>query len=820
MIKRIVLAIILIALLDVTSRGADDALFVINEHSIGDPGSLRGYPGGYWGMGTDGIYLAGGADEENWLKQNGIEFHSIPFDRDYAALYIWYVDRSRPVPVDIPILVRTDDYLLSNFPPKSGVEFRRLTLKNLPDKSAEIDQNMILTYNSVVDSLIERVSQDTIIGYLAGLSGAAPVEIGGEPDTILTRYSGTDGNRRAARYIKETLERYGYDTEYHGFYGGLGRHLTAYSADLAWAVTEDSEAIKTTDGGQNWNVIPDGSQWNLWGVDNYGPDSVWITGNYGTIRFSSDGGENFSAQSTGLNQWLFGVDFISSNDGWIACDYGDILHTSDGGNSWLAQTTPTASRLYDVCFVDSDYGWAVGRDGVVIHTVNGGQTWIIQNSNSSERLYGVDFTDREHGWLVGWAGVVRRTTDGGNNWMAVDLGNQVEKYQVAFADQDHGLIAGWNGEFFTTTDGGDNWVARSSGTSSDFYGLAYPDPLNAFAFGNSVICKSSDGGVSWAGQMSNIESAWRNIIGSKIGTTEPDRQVIICAHMDNRSETPETIAPGSDDNGSGATAVIEAARIFTGFNFEKTIKFCLWTGEEQGLLGSAAYARDAFGRGDDIAGVFNFDMIAWDGNSDGSIELHCGTMSSSQTLGHLFEDVITDYDISLDPEFLTYSSTDRSDHASFWDQGYPAILGIEDFSSDFNPYYHSAGDNMNHIMENLFTEFTRAAVGAAATFAVPDTLFTGIGCAEQLPCGLTVGGSYPNPFNAAATITFALAARSDIDLAVYDILGRQVASLYTGPANAGTHRITWNANDQPSGIYFYRLTIGDTRAAGRMTLLK
>jgi hypothetical protein len=89
-----------------------------------------------------------------------------------------------------------------------------------------------------------------------------------------------------------------------------------------------------------------------------------------------------------------------------------------------------------------------------------------------------------------------------------------------------------------------------------------------------------------------------------------------------------------------------------------------------------------------------------------------------------------------------------------------------------------------------------------------------------MPDGFRLHGNYPNPFNASTTVSFAVDNKTDVDLAVYDIVGRRVATLYSGPVNAGTHRVTWNAGDISSGVYFYRLVAGDHEAVGRMTLLK
>ena len=801
------------ALISVSSAASDQYLIIADN----DQPSLKEYSGKYWGREADKAILTGGDLQVSWLDERGISYESIKIDLESSDFYTWY---GYSLPDNASIIYSGHGFAIAFSPPNADIPFRHLKRRSFNARTSSGQPDLLLTFDPIIDQMITEVSPDSIYDYLSRLSGASPIEIDGHPDTIHTRYSGTPDNRLAARYIKETLANYGYQSEFHGFYGGQIRHIASYDENLAWLVTEDSELLKTSDGGQNWAVIPDGTSSSLWGIDNWGPDYVWIAGNNGTIKFSDDGGDNFVTQTSGSGAYLFGVSFVDSTNGWIGGDNGTVLYTSNGGQNWSSQSTPTSSRLYDIRFVDSNNGWACGRDGTVIHTTDGGETWTSQNTGTSQRLYSIDFIDANIGWAVGWSGVVKRTVDGGANWVTIDLGSNVEKYHVDFIDSEFGCIVGWNGEIFITTDGGEIWEERSSGTQCDFHGVTFIDNLIGYAGGDGNLLKTTDGGQTWFNQTQNIESAWQNVIATKQGTTDPDQQVIICGHMDNRSQTPETNAPGADDNGSGTTAVIEAARIFTQYNFEKTIKFCLWTGEEQGLLGSAAYAAEAFDRGDDIIGVFNFDMIAWDGNGDGSVEFHTGTGGSSIELGNALSEVVTDYEITLNPDIITYGATGASDHASFWDYNYPAMLGIEDYSSDFNPYYHTTGDNMSHLDTGMFYEFTKAAVGGAATLAIPDTVYTFVGDSDGLPDGYALHPAYPNPFNAATTISFAISNQTEIDLAVYDILGRKVTTLFSGSVNAGTHRITWNAGDQTSGVYFYRLTTIDTEATGRMTLLK
>jgi Zn-dependent M28 family amino/carboxypeptidase len=81
-------------------------------------------------------------------------------------------------------------------------------------------------------------------------------------------------------------------------------------------------------------------------------------------------------------------------------------------------------------------------------------------------------------------------------------------------------------------------------------------------------------------------------------------------------------------------------------------------------------------------------------------------------IANLFAGVVDAYDINLTPHIFQDGPT-YSDHASFWEFGYSAIIGIED-DDDFSPYYHSTGDQLETLDLNYFTEFVKAAVGTFA----------------------------------------------------------------------------------------------------------
>jgi hypothetical protein len=198
-----------------------------------------------------------------------------------------------------------------------------------------------------------------------------------------------------------------------------------------------------------------------------------------------------------------------------------------------------------------------------------------------------------------------------------------------------------------------------------------------------------------------------------------DRIYILCAHYDSLSNVPYSIAPGADDNASGSAAVLEAARILSQYQFSHTLRFIHFAGEEQGMFGSVHYAAEAYQREDLIDGVINLDMIGYESvpPNDHIVEVHAGTNPASIALADALIDNAAEYSLHLAPQRITVGATSRSDHASFWNYGYAAILGIEDLQ-DFNPYYHSADDTLANMQTDMMVEYTKAAVATLAELAL------------------------------------------------------------------------------------------------------
>jgi hypothetical protein len=80
--------------------------------------------------------------------------------------------------------------------------------------------------------------------------------------------------------------------------------------------------------------------------------------------------------------------------------------------------------------------------------------------------------------------------------------------------------------------------------------------------------------------------------------------------------------------------------------------------------------------------------------------------------------------------------------------------------------------------------------------------------------------NYPNPFNPSTQIRFTLDAGRQTRLAIYDVLGREVAVLIDGQLAAGSHSVTFDASNLTSGVYLYKLEAGGMSQTKRMTLVK
>ncbi len=290
-----------------------------------------------------------------------------------------------------------------------------------------------------------------------------------------------------------------------------------------------------------------------------------------------------------------------------------------------------------------------------------------------------------------------------------------------------------------------------------------------------------------------------NVVVTKPGIVPGADPVLLCAHYD---AMPGGFldAPAADDNGSGTAVLLEAARILAGREHEHPIIFGFWDEEEQGLVGSAFHAGGLAANDVTLRAVINVDAIAYDGNGDTKARIHSRPIGNSHEIADSVFSVRGQYNIDLDL-ILTVPGATYSDHASFWNEGYGAILVIEEFGADGNPFYHTPNDKIEHFDVPYYEKLARLSLATAFTLAVPVGEGTGISVITASPATLS---AFPNPATSTTHLWLTNAAADRYSITVFDALGNEVLQMHEGMLPAGKHAFDLQMQPLAAGSYLVR----------------
>lgn len=680
------------------------------------------------------------------------------------------------------------------FPTESSLPLR------VERKAGEAVEAAAFSYSSAIQEMADQVSQTNLYNLLRGLSGEDDVLIGGEPYDITTRYSPTPQCRKAADYLKEQFEAMGLAAEYDYFNFRKFLYGVEFPEDGldGWAVG-GSVVLHTTDGGNSWIKQEDGLDATLTALFMFDEEAGLVGASDGSI-IRTDDGWTWQAVASPTTKGISGICFTDALTGYMCGGGGTILKSIDGGLSWANLTSGTTADLTGVWFTSATTGWVVGVGGLIRKTSDGGSSWQTVTSPVTTKLTEIAFTSSTQGIITGLSGVILRTTDGAT-WQRIGLPVTDDLYGIFFLDQSTGWACGDGGAIIKTANGGASWSDQSTYINYEFRDICFAGPSEGWLVGNSIILHSLDGGTSWVSQYSNIQAGDVNVVATLPGTTHPEEIYIILAHYDNTSPIPWDYAPGADDNGTGTIATVEAARVLKDTDFEATIKFLAVSREEQGLVGSSAYAQEAYERGDSIVGAINFDMIGYVDYVPESIDLIYNGFSTALT--DAYQEAVNLYvpDMPVARHYAPGFSS--SDNASFWTYGYSSFCGIED-SNISNPYYHRTSDRVSTLNFPFFRDVVRAAVACLAQMARIDSVTASVPIAGEVG-GIRVG---PNPGRGEITIEMAAASRGAAAVGIYDVAGRLVRDVKLS-VSGGTARAVWHGDDASGakvgpGIYFLR----------------
>ena len=227
-------------------------------------------------------------------------------------------------------------------------------------------------------------------------------------------------------------------------------------------------------------------------------------------------------------------------------------------------------------------------------------------------------------------------------------------------------------------------------------------------------------------------------------------------------------------------------------------------------------------------GVYTFEVIL---TADGNITYQYlsmeGTLNSA-TIGIEDADGAIGLQVVYNQEYVTDNLAVQFRLPIFWlsvdpTSGYALEGETNDITVTFDTDELEEGDYLGQIVIHTNDQNNPMLVVPCSL-----TVSSVVGIDDQtssIPTAFSLSQNYPNPFNPTTDINFALPIRSDVNVTVFDLLGRRVQTLVSGEMEAGYHTVTWNGRDDSgtpvsSGIYFYRIDAGNFNMTRKMIMLK
>ena len=246
---------------------------------------------------------------------------------------------------------------------------------------------------------------------------------------------------------------------------------------------------------------------------------------------------------------------------------------------------------------------------------------------------------------------------------------------------------------------------------------------------------------SFGYDVQSTEGVNKNLVADLKGSITPKQIFIVAAHYDTVKNTP-----GADDNASGVAGMLEIARLLARTSLASTVRIIAFDNEENGLLGSSQYAKSLNNYGTKVIGMISLEMIAYSckncqtpfsdipekqcldvepenikaGNFIGIV-----ANSDSASMVTAFKNTAASFVSLLDIVSAVvrdkgdcFANTRRSDHASFWDQGYPALM-ITDTANFRNPNYHKSSDTLDTLDLDFAAKVVKATLATIVITANP-----------------------------------------------------------------------------------------------------
>jgi photosystem II stability/assembly factor-like uncharacterized protein len=651
--------------------------------------------------------------------------------------------------------------------------------------------------------------------------------------------------------------------------------------NLGWAVGEYGTIIKTTDGGSKWSVQNSGTDYNLTSVIFVDENKGWAIGgkqvgvfsyNMGVLLSTIDGGNNWTALFEPFSYLYLNAIYFKDNDnGYIITGpAGDIFETTDGGKNWIQNNNQYLhdqgiyQSFQSIYFVDDNTGWIVGKGNTILRTDDGGKLWQIKQkysySSSDNNLNSVYFVNKSVGWAAGEMATIIKTTDGGNTWQKQDSG--LDKYlftinSIYFKNENLGWAVSNAGVILITTNGGKTWLNNKNSTNKVNGIFKFFKDSYGYAFGNpGVLFKTEDNGNTW--RIVAKDTTWTFTDGYFID--EYNGWAINGSYVSGSGGTYTT-----SDGGTTWTSQNNISQYWglTGIHFvDKNIGNLIgqesrifhttdggdtWTQVPRSFASVFCYAIDFFdkrngiivGQGNHVQYKSNAIGITSDGGENWNFTFVKGSGLKSIYMKDSTEAWVAGEDIRKTTDkgktWVTKYTGEYINSISFSDSnnGYAiGNSGLMLYSSDGgNSWTKLNRMTSNNLYYITFSEKSTGWISGVNTLLTTkvnnnksDTLLTNYSPSDSIIVDSTISTylyqSYPNPFSSFTTIKYNLQKEEHVIIDVYDLLGREVATLLNGYEKAGIYNKIFDASKLPSGVYFYRMRAGGFSKTKKMTLLR
>jgi photosystem II stability/assembly factor-like uncharacterized protein len=550
------------------------------------------------------------------------------------------------------------------------------------------------------------------------------------------------------------------------------------------------------------------SYWNVRGT-------LALTDSVSLLIRSLDAGASWDTLWQGSPLVFRTVAFASESTGWMGGEHEAVMKTTDGGVTWTTQhiNTAVASSIRKVIALDTSRVVAVTGTGAFLRTTDGGATWsrtVIETS--WEQPVTIAFPTRSIGFYGG--SELFRTLDGGATWAPVNNSLHQTASHMGFISRRLGWVSTDSG-LYASTDGGYSWSKRNDFSSNPpIARFDFIDSLTGWGVGYKNLMETTDGGYTWT--TTPLDPAVEFVRG--ISFYNRNLGIVFEVRRNGTNYCSNLVTTDGGTTWQERT-VTEREFMPSWFKTKFTDPRNLWFANQYGLWRSRDTARtwllcdsltafdSAFDIVDSLRGFCDAGHSRFGYTNDGGSSWKFTQKPySNQTLDLA---IIDPYAQRFPPVLLS-----GYEGALFEDREWYGVMTKDTYTLDRFPRISVVRTGNIADVWVLGSTFQILHASYLITGMQPST--------SSPPYTFRLEQNYPNPFNPSTVIGYELAAACRVRLVVYDILGRNVATLANGIVNAGHQSVEFQAVGFATGMYLYRLEVHplDTHESAGYTFVK